>query len=71
MKIFVTGVAGLLGSNIARRLTKDHEIVGCDNLIGGLEDNIPTCDFHKIDMLYTQAFAIRKALIKCQLKINL
>ena len=68
MKIFVTGIAGLLGSNIARRLTKDHEIVGCDNLIGGLEDNIPTCDFHKIDMLDTKA--VIKAMDGCEMVLH-
>ena len=68
MKIFVTGVAGLLGSNIARRLTKDHEIVGCDNLIGGLEDNIPTCDFHKIDILDTKA--VIKAMDGCEMVLH-
>ena len=68
MKIFVTGIAGLLGSNIARRLTKDYEIVGCDNLIGGLEDNIPTCDFHKIDMLDTKA--VTKAMEECSIVLH-
>lgn len=54
MKIYVTGIAGLLGSHIARRLTKNYEIVGCDNFIGGLKDNVPTCEFHNLDILDTK-----------------
>jgi len=42
-KIFVTGIAGFLGSYIAEALAKEgHEVSGCDNLIGGYEDNIPS-----------------------------
>ena len=43
MNIYITGVAGLVGSNLAKRLltTTDHSIKGCDTLIGGYEDNIP------------------------------
>jgi len=51
MKIFVTGVAGFLGSHIAdRMLSLGHHVVGNDNLIGGSLDNIPKdVEFHKID----------------------
>ena len=43
MNIYITGVAGLVGSNLAKRLltTTDHSINGCVTLIGGYEDNIP------------------------------
>lgn len=42
MKIFITGVAGFLGSHIAdAMLEKGHEVFGCDNLIGGYRDNVP------------------------------
>ena len=41
MNILITGVAGLLGSNLARSLS-DHNIVGIDSLIGGYIDNIPS-----------------------------
>tara|TARA_B100001059_G_C17801567_1_gene566496 strand:+ start:285 stop:1289 length:1005 start_codon:yes stop_codon:yes gene_type:complete len=41
MKIFITGLAGFLGSNLGVRLAnKGHEIYGNDNLIGGYKDNI-------------------------------
>lgn len=44
MKILVTGIAGLLGSNFARfvRDNTDDEIVGIDDLSCGLETNIPS-----------------------------
>jgi UDP-glucose 4-epimerase len=45
MKILITGVAGLLGSNLAHYLlTKydDVEIVGVDDLSGGYRENLPT-----------------------------
>ena len=36
MKIFITGVAGFLGSHLAKRmLDLGHEVIGNDNLIGG------------------------------------
>lgn len=50
MKIYVTGVAGFLGSHIAERLSKDHEVAGCDNLSGGDIRNIPNnVLFHEMD----------------------
>lgn len=53
MKIFVTGVAGFLGSHVAEAfITDGHEVVGCDNLLGGYVDNIPDgVTFHKTDLL--------------------
>ena len=41
MNILITGVAGLLGSSIARSLL-NHNVVGVDNLVGGYIDNIPS-----------------------------
>ena len=41
MNILITGVAGLLGSNIAKSLSS-HNIIGVDNLVGGYIDNIPS-----------------------------
>ena len=41
MKIFITGVAGFLGSHVAdRMLALGHEVVGVDNLAGGYLDNV-------------------------------
>lgn len=39
--ILITGVAGLVGSNLAKSLLGRHNIVGVDSLIGGYADNIP------------------------------
>lgn len=52
MKIFISGVAGFLGSHIADRMLQDgHEVVGCDNLIGGYVDNVPKdVSFHNYDL---------------------
>lgn len=41
MNILITGVAGLVGSNIAKSLLVKHKIFGVDNLIGGYKENIP------------------------------
>jgi len=42
MKVFITGISGLLGSNMARHLINNgHEVVGIDNMIGGVEGNVP------------------------------
>ena len=43
MKIFITGIAGFLGSHLADRMLQlGHEVVGNDTLIGGYEDNVPS-----------------------------
>jgi len=51
MKIFITGVAGFLGSYLAdAMLGEGHEVVGNDTLIGGYLDNVPTgVEFHQVD----------------------
>jgi len=42
-KVVITGISGLLGSTYARYLiNKDgYEVVGIDNMIGGVEGNVP------------------------------
>lgn len=51
MKIFVSGVAGFLGSHIADAMIADgHTVVGCDSMIGGSLDNVPSkVEFHQVD----------------------
>jgi UDP-glucose 4-epimerase len=51
MKIFITGVAGFLGSHLAdAMIAEGHHVVGVDNLIGGELDNVPSkVHFHQID----------------------
>jgi len=51
MKIFITGVAGFLGSHLAdRMIDHGHTVVGNDTLIGGYRDNVdPRVEFHLID----------------------
>lgn len=50
-KIFITGIAGFLGSHLADELlVKGHEVIGCDSLIGGYMDNVPDrAEFHQMD----------------------
>ena len=54
MKIFISGVAGFLGSHLADEMIKEgHDVIGCDNLIGGYLDNIPDdVDFYQVDCRY-------------------
>ena len=42
MKIYITGIAGFLGSNLAQRmLDLGHEVAGNDNLLLGEKNNLP------------------------------
>lgn len=51
MKIFITGIAGFLGSHLAdRMLALGHTVAGNDTLIGGYMDNVPPgVEFHNVD----------------------
>lgn len=41
-KIFITGIAGFLGSHLADAMLEDgHSVWGIDNLLGGYESNVP------------------------------
>jgi len=53
-KIFISGVAGFLGSYVAEEMLREgHDVLGCDNLIGGYIDNVPDgVDFHQVDCSY-------------------
>ncbi len=50
-KIFITGVAGFLGSHLADAFLKlGYTVAGCDNFIGGYKDNLsPEIEFHECD----------------------
>jgi UDP-glucose 4-epimerase len=50
-RIFITGVAGFLGSHLADAFLADgHKVSGCDNMIGGYLDNVPEgVEFHQAD----------------------
>ncbi len=51
MRIFITGVAGFLGSHLADAMIADgHTVVGIDNLVGGEQRNIPSeVEFYRAD----------------------
>ena len=51
MKVFITGIAGFLGSYIADAMLADgHEVIGCDNLIGGYVENVPNdAEYFQVD----------------------
>jgi UDP-glucose 4-epimerase len=54
MKIFISGIAGFLGSHLADAFIKDgHQVVGCDSLIGGELDNVPVeAEFYQYDCCF-------------------
>ena len=42
MRVFITGVAGFLGSHLADAMLRaGHDVIGVDNLIGGERENVP------------------------------
>ncbi len=54
MRIFISGIAGFLGSHLADNFIKEgHKVVGCDSLIGGEIDNVPSeAEFYQYDCCY-------------------
>lgn len=50
-KVFITGIAGFLGSHLADAfLDMGYEVAGNDNLKGGYEDNVPEeAEFYDVD----------------------
>lgn len=57
-KILITGVAGFIGSHVARRfLTEGYHVVGVDDLSGGKLENVPPgVDFIKVDLALAETF---------------
>ena len=69
MHIFITGVAGFLGANLADHLLKKgFKVSGCDNLIGGDIENVSKdVDFHQINCedLEKLTIAMKGATVVC------
>ncbi len=61
--VFISGVAGFLGSHLADRfLSEGYAVVGCDNMIGGYLDNVPDgVEFHAIDCNELESLAPKVA----------
>ena len=51
-RIYITGIAGLIGSSVAKHYLKQGwEVSGCDSLIGGYKENVPKAAyFHHGDI---------------------
>jgi UDP-glucose 4-epimerase len=67
MRVFITGIAGFLGSHLAERLlAMGHEVVGCDSLLGGELINVPPeAEFYQYDCRDFNAMA--KVMRRCEL----
>jgi len=65
MQIFISGIAGFLGSHVAARMLElGHGVVGSDTLIGGYLDNVPPdADFHQEDV--GDLFLMQRRLKDC------
>ena len=52
MHVFITGIAGFLGSNLADfYLKKKFKVSGCDNLVGGSLENVNNkVNFYKVNI---------------------
>ncbi len=58
--VYITGIAGLIGSSLAKHfLLKGWHVTGCDSLVGGYESNVPQAiywekkDIKELDYLPT------------------
>ena len=59
MNIFISGVAGFLGSHLADAfIAEGHKVIGCDNLIGGYIDNVSEkVEFYQYDLNFYNSMA--------------
>jgi UDP-glucose 4-epimerase len=71
MRVFITGVAGFLGSHLADAfLSAGHTVVGVDNFIGGERDNIPVgVEFYMLDC--NEVVQLRALMKGCDLVFHL
>ncbi len=67
MRVFISGIAGFLGSHLADRLLAlGHDVVGCDSLLGGELINVPPdAEFYQYDCRDINAMA--KIIRGCEL----
>jgi UDP-glucose 4-epimerase len=67
VRLFVTGIAGFLGSHLAEHLlAMGHDVVGCDSLLGGELVNVPPeAEFYQYDCRDFNAMA--KVMRGCEL----
>jgi UDP-glucose 4-epimerase len=63
-RIAVTGVAGFVGSNLAKHLLdRGYSVVGIDNLSAGTLENVdPRVDFHKIDIRDPEVYPLLRGV---------
>ncbi|MDR3712042.1 MAG: NAD-dependent epimerase/dehydratase family protein, partial [Puia sp.] len=59
-KVLVTGIAGFVGSNLADRLLgAGYDVVGIDNLVYGLREQIPAgVEFHVADIRSEEIYGL-------------
>ncbi len=59
MKVFITGIAGFLGSHLADWfIERGHYVTGCDSLFGGELSNVPRlAKFHRHDITNLDGYA--------------
>ena len=71
MNILITGVAGFIGSQIARKfISEGFNVIGIDNLSSGKRENIPAeVNFFNIDLI--DSYLLSKIPIKCDLILHL
>ena len=60
--VYITGIAGLIGSSLAKfYLKKGWKVTGCDSLIGGYKDNVPKAikwaNIDILDINFADSFA--------------
>jgi UDP-glucose 4-epimerase len=69
-KVFITGVAGFLGSHLADDfIARGYTVIGVDNLIGGYLDNVPSnVRFYETDC--NDLYTVTKLMEGCQLVIH-
>lgn len=71
MRILITGAAGFIGSNLARTLAVEHQVVGFDDFSTGSAQNLHGIDMEMNEGTILDRAALDSAMVGCDAVVHL